>query len=206
MSLSPGTPSSGPERRVGDLRGGEPGTGRRRTGWDVALGVLLIIGALGIFGDVTLATTVSVSFLGWLTVISGVILFAGALRRVKSGGLSASLPGGVGLVVLGLFILRNPLIGAFSITLLAGALFLTMGVVRVVTSGQFGPDRWLLVASGLISAGLGLFVLLNVVAATPALIGTLLGAQVLLEGMTLLVAGRTYYIPTPRAGETSTAP
>jgi membrane protein HdeD len=196
--MSDGAPAGGAGTNRGrqadarDVPGDEPVVQRRRTGWDVVLGVLLIIAALLIFGNVVLATVVSVTFLGWLALTSGIVLLISALFRIRSGGFFLPILGGVGLAVLGVFILRNTLIGALTLTLLAGSLFLTTGLVRAFASGQFGRDRWLVLISGLISAGLGVFILLNLVTATATLIGVLLGVQTLLEGITLLVAGRTY--------------
>src|SRR3712207_7663957 len=39
--------------------------------------------------------------------------------------------GGVVLAVLGLFLLRNPVVGALTLTLVAGALLLTTGLTRI---------------------------------------------------------------------------
>ena len=177
---------------------GAPVSQRRRTGWDIGLGVLMVAGAIVILGDVTLATVISVALLGWTALISGVVLIAGTLWRLRSGGSWSPLLGAVGLAVLGLFILRNPMLGALTFTLLAGSLFLTTGLTRIFASGRFGPDRWFVVISGLISLGLGLFVLLNLVTATLTMVGVLLGVQLLVEGLTLLVAGRVHDPVPPR--------
>lgn len=168
------------------------GPRRVRTGWDTGLGVLMMAGAIVIFGDVALATAISVVLLGWTALISGVVLLAGTLWRLRSGGSWSPVLGAAGLAVLGLFILRNPLLGALTFTLLAGSLFLTTGLTRIFASGRFGAGRWFVVISGLVSLGLGVFVLLNLVTATLTLVGVLLGVQLLLEGLTLVIAGRVH--------------
>jgi membrane protein HdeD len=178
---------------------------RRRTGWDVVLGVLLIIGGFIILGDVVVATVVSVRLLGWVVLIAGLVMLVGSLWKIRSGGFWSAALGGVGLAVLGLFILRNPLVGALSLTLLAGSLFLTTGLVRLFTSGQFQGDRWIVIISGLISVGLGVFVLFNLVTATFTLLGVLLGVQTLVEGITLLVAGRVRYVTSARTAASAPA-
>jgi uncharacterized membrane protein HdeD (DUF308 family) len=177
--------------------GGELVPQRRRTVGDIALGVLLIVAGIVILGDVVLATIISVRLLGWMALIAGILLTAGAFAKMRSGGFWSAAFGGVVLIVLGLFILRNPLMGALTITLLTGALFLSTGLARIAGAGHFGSDRWLIVISGIISAGLGLFVLFNIVSASLTLVGVLLGIQTLIEGMTLLVAGRVRFVPTP---------
>jgi membrane protein HdeD len=163
---------------------------RRRTGWDVILGLLLIGSSVVILGDTLLATVISVLLIGWLTLFSGVLMLVSALLRIRSGGVWPAAVGGALLTVLGLFILRNPLIGAVTLTLLAGALFLTGGLSRVVAA--FHADRYkvTLALSGLVSVGLGVYVLINPVTATLTLLGVLLGIQIMVEGLTLIALGR----------------
>jgi len=162
----------------------------RRTPWDIVLGLLIVLAGFVLLGNVVLATAVSVLFLGWTTLISGIVLVVGALVRIRAGGFWSAALGGALLVVLGLFMLRNPLIGALSLTLMAGALFFASGLTRVIMAFQGTTSRWLLVFSGLISIGLGLWVLLNIATATLTLLGTLVGIQTLLEGLTMIMVGR----------------
>ena len=169
---------------------------RRRTGWDVILGILLVIGAFVVLGDVLLATVVSVILIAWTSLISGVFMLVGALFRIKSGGGWSVALGGAVLTVLGLFMLRNPIIGAVTLTLLAGSLFLTGGLVRVVAAFQSDTHKVILAISGIVSIGLGVYVLLNPVAATLSLLGILLGVQILVEGLTLITLGRLHVEPT----------
>lgn len=163
---------------------------RRRTGWDIVIGVLLVLGGIWLLGNVVLATALSVLVLGWTVLIGGVVQLIGALARARSGGFWSAALGGAVLAVLGLFILRNPAVGALSLTLLAGSMFLVTGLTRVFAATRTDEARSLLVVSGLISLGLGLFVLLNLATATLTLLGVLVGVQTVLEGVTLLVAGR----------------
>lgn len=163
---------------------------QRRTVWDVVFGIVLVIGGFVVLGDVVLATAVSVFLIGWMALFSGVTLLIASLFRIRSGGFWSAALGGAILTVLGLFVLRNPLIGAVSLTLLAGSMFFASGLTRIVVAFQVTEARWLLVISGLISVGLGLYVLFNLAAATISLLGILMGIQILLEGMTLIAAGR----------------
>jgi membrane protein HdeD len=169
---------------------------RRRTGVDIAVGALLLVAGVILLGNVVFATVVSVLLIGWTAVISGVVLVIGTLLRLRSGASWTVALGGVVLAVLGLFILRNSAIGALTLTLLAGSAFLTTGLVRVFGASVVPGARALLVVSGLISAGLGLWVLLNLTTATLTLLGTLLALQTLLEGVTLIAVGRVRPAPT----------
>lgn len=173
---------------------------RRRTGWDIVVGILLIIGGLIVLGNAVAATAISVLFLAWIAVIAGIVEIVQAFMRIKSGGFWSAALGGAVLVVLGVFLLRHPGVGALSLTLLAGCLFLVAGLTRIFVAPQTGQLRWPLIISGVISAVLGLLVLFNLAAASLTLLGILLGVQLLVEGITILIAGRMHAIqpgPTP---------
>lgn len=163
---------------------------QRRTGGDIVVGILLVIAGIILLGNVVFATAVSVLLLGWTALISGMVLVVGTLLRIRSGASWAVALGGVVLAVLGVFILRNPAIGALTLTLLGGSLFLTTGLVRVFGGFVVPEARVVLVSSGVISVVLGLWVLLNLTTATLILLGTLLAVQTLLEGVTMIAVGR----------------
>jgi uncharacterized membrane protein HdeD (DUF308 family) len=168
---------------------------RRRTAGDVVLGVLLLLAGLFVLGNAVLATKASIVLLGWIAVCAGLALFLGAFFRIGSGRFWSAALGGALLVVLGVFTLRNPAIGAATLTLLAGSLFLAGGLVRIVFAFQMSEARWLLLVSGIISVLLGLYVLFNLGTASLALLGVLIGIQILVEGLTMLVAGRVRSAP-----------
>ena len=163
---------------------------RRRTGWDIGLGILLLLAGLFVLGNAVLATIVSVVFLGWIAIGSGVVSLVGAFVRRASGVSWSAALGGAVLIVLGVVIVRDPLAGAAALTLLAGALFLAVGVTRLFAAAQVPEARTLLIVSGLLSIALGLIVLFNLSVAVPSLLGLLLGIQIVVEGATLLIAGR----------------
>ncbi|MGN8245902.1 HdeD family acid-resistance protein [Cellulomonas soli] len=163
---------------------------RRRTGWDVILGILIVIAGFVVLGDVIVATKVSVLLLAWTSLFSGIVLLVGSLFRIRSGGAWSAAIGGAVLSVLGVFMLRNPVIGAVTLTLLAGALFLAGGLARLVAAFQSPTHKVILTISGIISIALGVYVLINPAAATLVLLGVLLGVQILIEGLTLITLGR----------------
>jgi len=163
---------------------------RRRTGLDVVLGAILIVAGIVLLGDVAVATKISIWLIAWTTLISGVLLLIGALLRIRSGGALWAAVGGAILTAIGVFILRNPEIGALTLTLLAGALFFTGGLVRIVMAFQADRYKALLAIGGLVSLALGIWVLVDPQAATVKLLGILLGIQILVEGLTLATLGR----------------
>ena len=162
----------------------------KRTPWDVIVGILLIIAGFVLLGNVVVATAVSVWLTGWMTLASGLVLFFGGLFRIRKGGAWSAVLGGAMLSVIGLFILRNIAVTAVALTLLAGAMFFSSGLVRIALGVTLKAARWPVIISGLISTGLGLYVLFNLAPASAQLLGIMLGIQTLLEGVTLIAVGR----------------
>ena len=162
----------------------------RRTAWDVILGLLLVAAGVLLLGNAVLATAFQVLVIGWTNLISGLVLLVGSLFRIRSGGFFSAVMGGAFLTVMGLFILRNPVIGAVALTLTAGMAFFASGLTRMALAFREPQGRVVWLLSGLVSLGLGFYVLFNLGAATATLLGLLLGVQTLLEGLTLIAIGR----------------
>lgn len=171
---------------------------RRRTGWDVALGALLVIGGIIILGNVVVATKVSVLFLGWMLLFAGVIGLISALFNIGKGGFWSSAIAGALMTVLGLMFLRNTEAAALTLTLLAGALFLTTGIARLFAAGHAPEYKWALIIGGSVSTILGLIVLFNLVDASYAFLGVLIGIETLAEGLAMMIVGRTTITLVPR--------
>jgi len=175
---------------------------RTHSGWDVVLGGALVVLGLVILGNAAIATRVSVQFLGWMLVIGGVAGLVAALVNVHSGGgWSFALGGGVFLVA-GLMCLRHVEAAALTLTLIVGSLFLLTGVVRLFAAAGSETGRAALLLSGAVSTVLGLIVLLNLVTASYALLGVLLGIQTVVEGAVIMLSGRVA-VTTEPAGEPS---
>lgn len=171
---------------------------RRRTGWDIVLGVVLLIGGIYVLSNSVLATAVSVLVIAWMSLIGGIMMLITALLSIGSGFSWSTVIGGAMLTVLGLFMLRSPLAGAVALTIMAGALFFASGLMRITLAFTVPSHRWLLVFSGVVSIALALWIMLNPGAATLQLLGILLGVQVITEGVTLLVSGRLRVVTDDR--------
>ena len=171
----------------------------RRTGWDIALGILMLICGFIILGDTVLATVVSVYLIGWTAIGAGLVLAVWSFTRRGSSGFWWALIGGLVLVGLGVLVLQNPGRSALWITVLIGAAFVAGGVTRLVVAfSQPRGGRWIFVLSGVLSVLLGGWILVYPAEATVTVLGVLLGVQVLVEGITLLVSGRPRFSSGPR--------
>lgn len=168
---------------------------RSRTGWDIALGAVLVIGGLIVLGHAVIATTVSVLFVGWMLVLFGVVGLLGSLFRIGKGGFWTSALTGALLTVLGLVMLRNVEAAAVTLTLVAGTMFLTGGIVRLVAAGGMPEYRIALILSGIVSTALGLIVLFNLFEASFVLLGVFLGIEMLTDGIAMMLVGRVRLVP-----------
>jgi uncharacterized membrane protein HdeD (DUF308 family) len=169
---------------------------RSRSGWDIALGILLVIAGFVILGNAVVATAISVFFLGWMAVIGGIVALVASLFRIGKGGFWPALISGALLLVIGVVILRNPAASAVTLTLLAGTVFLVGGIMRLVAAFQVDQHRGIMIFSGLVSLALGLIVLFNLVSASFQLLGILIGVQAVVDGITLLILGRWRVVDT----------
>ena len=178
---------------------------RKRTGWDIVLGILLLLAGVIVLAHSVIATAVSVLFIGWMLLLSGIVAFVASFFHREGGHFWLIALSGALMFVLGLFMVRNPSVAALSLTLMAGALFLVSGIVRLVVASSDKEDRVVLIIGGVVSTILGLIVLFNIWAATLTLLGIIVGIQALVEGVTLLIMGRyhaeTADVAAPAAAE-----
>ncbi len=161
-----------------------------KTAWDWILGGLLLLTGLVLLGHAVIATAVSVLFIAWLTFVSGIVTLVLSLFQVGRDGFWTGLLGGGLLTALGLVMIRNPAAAAVTLTLVAGTMFLSVGVARLAVAAQVPELRVPLIIGGGISLVLGLMVLFNLFTFSYTLLGVLLGVQVLAEGISILVLGR----------------
>jgi uncharacterized membrane protein HdeD (DUF308 family) len=163
---------------------------RRRTGWDIVLGVLSIVAGIVALGHVALASAISVLFLGWTILLGGVALAISALVGWKEPGRRWDLAFGALLFLVGLGFVRNPGVGLLTLTLLAGSLLLVGGIVRIVAAFQPGAPRALLLLSGGVTLLLGFMVLNQWPVSALWFLGTVLGIELILDGITTAISGR----------------
>jgi uncharacterized membrane protein HdeD (DUF308 family) len=172
---------------------------RGRSVWDLVLGVLSVAAGAIILGHVALAGIISVLLLGWTLVFGGVAMAAAAAASWEDSSHRWSLPVGVVVVVVGFGFIRNPGAGVLALTLLGGSLMLVAGMVRLVSA--FAPDapRGILLVNGLVTFGLGVLVLNRWPVSALWFLGTALGIQLILDGMTTVLIGRVPIVRPTKA-------
>ncbi len=172
---------------------------RRRTGWDIPLGVLSVIAGGIALSHVALASVISVVFLGWTILLGGVVLAFNGVIGWRDAHRRWDLALGALLFLLGLGFLRNPDVGLLTLTLLAGSLLLVGGFVRIIAAFQPDAPRGLLLFSGSVTLLLGFLVLNQWPVSAIWFLGTILGIELILDGITTAITGRLRPVRTAAA-------
>jgi uncharacterized membrane protein HdeD (DUF308 family) len=153
-------------------------------GWIVALGVLFVVAGFVALGSVVLATVVTVTYVGFMMVLAGVVEIVSAFQMKTWGKFFLWVALGILYAFAGVFTFENPLLAAGVLTLILGAALVATGIVRIVLAFQMQGDApwgWV-AASGVITALLGIMILVQWPAASLYILGTFLGIDLLFAG------------------------
>lgn len=184
-----------------------PSFERERTVWDIVLGVITVIAGVVVLGHVALASLVSILFVGWMLLISGVALAVSGIVGWKQTTQRWNVAAGSILAILGFGFVRNPGAGLLVLTLLAGSLLLAGGVIRIIAAFQPGAPRMVLLLNGIVTLALGFMVVNQWPSSALWLLGTILGVQLIVDGLTTAMVGRVRPVEAaPVAPASSVAP
>jgi uncharacterized membrane protein HdeD (DUF308 family) len=180
----------GQETRASGIGSPEGRAARSRPVWGIVLGALMVLAGLVVLGHVLLATVVSVIFLGWFAVLGGLAGIVASLFHLGKPGFWPTLLGGALALVVGIAFLRRPGQGAAALTLLLGSVLLVGGVTRIVGGiGERHESRVWIIANGVITLLLGLLILFGWPGSTLWVLGTFLGVDLIVEGVTFIGLG-----------------
>ena len=184
----------------------EMASGRRTARGEVALDpqvrdglarswkALLAVGVLAIFvGCIAIlvpavASVGTAIFVGWVLMIVGAFLVAGALTAHTIGTVALRLLWALLTLLVGLWLVVEPDNGTLTLTLVLGIYFLFMGLTRIavafVARGQQGAG--LAGLSGFASLLIGILILVKFPSSADWAIGLLVGIDLIIAGWTLL--------------------
>lgn len=164
---------------------------RRKWGWIVALGVLMLIGGVFALYDVSTATLVTVFYVG------AAMLIAGAMEIITAFQIRpwtrALLWGAIGAITVGagFLIFRDPLLAAVSLTAIIGIALVVAGLFKLILAYHIrdvGP--WGLVAfAGLISIVLGGMIVAQWPYSGLYVLGLFLAVNLIFEGVGWITVG-----------------
>jgi len=159
-------------------------------GWLLALGIVLIL-----FGGLILTTPLGVVTASLTTEIwiAAALVAAGALQLahgLKAGDWSHrgwQLLGGVIFIAGGVLIFVDPTFGLVSLTMIVAVTLVAQGTTSLLVSGgvpDWGGRKWL-VLSAVVSIVAGLLILFDLPSSAGWTLGTIVGAALLLQGISL---------------------
>ena len=156
---------------------------RHRWGWFVALGVLaLLLGAIAL-GAVVFATITTVYLIAAFMILAGgseIVIGLGARPWSRSFLLIAA---GFFYIVAGAFALAQPIHAAVLFTLMLGSAMLVAGAIRVyIGTHMHSHARTMVIVGGLVTAIVGLLIVLDWPANSVVILGTLLGVDLVFTG------------------------
>ena len=167
------------------------GVAKKITGWYIAVAVLFIV--LGLFGIIEpgvagLGVTLLV---GWILVIGAVFHFVAAFKGGGAKQVIFQVVIGIVYAIGGLYFLTHTIMGTATLTLLLAGIILAEGVIEVISYFRMrkeGASGWLLV-NGVITLALGGLIWFHWPSSTVWAIGTLVGVNLLITGITRLMFG-----------------
>ena len=170
---------------------------RKSWGWFLVVGILLmLLGATCIVKAQT-ATAFSILVLGWVLMISGVFWLVNSFLTIAWPLfflylLNALIRGGVGYLLI-----RHPNAGAEGVTMVIAILFIVGGLFRAAGASVIKFPWWgWTVFAGLVSVGLGVYVLAIYPLASTFFIGIVIGVDLIFDGGALTAfAGAIHSLP-----------
>jgi uncharacterized membrane protein HdeD (DUF308 family) len=161
----------------------------------IVLGILAI--SLPMLASIGVARVIS-----WLILIDGIVQFVYAFKSKGVGRTIWKLLVSILYIVVGFYLLANPLLGLAKLTLLLAIFFFVEGVVDIGTfiwARKSEGSEWLLL-HGIITLLLGVMIWRHWPFSSLWALGTLVGISMLLTGITRLmmaVKGRKLAVDSP---------
>jgi uncharacterized membrane protein HdeD (DUF308 family) len=164
---------------------------KKITGWFIAMAVLFIIlGILAIIepGVAGLAVTLLV---GWLLIFGGVAHFVTAFKGGGTKQVLWQVLIGIVYLIGGFYFLTHPIMGIGTLTLLLAGIILAEGVIEIVAyfKTRLEGASWWLLLNGIITLLLGCLIWFHWPSSSVWAIGTLVGVNLLMTGISRLMFG-----------------
>jgi uncharacterized membrane protein HdeD (DUF308 family) len=108
-------------------------------GWRLALGILYVVAGVAVLGSPILSTIFGLAilfyFLAFSAIIGGIVEIVRAVMKIGKLGFGAVLGGlllGILQLVIGLFLLENPIAGTLTLVPVMGFFAIAAGVVAII--------------------------------------------------------------------------
>jgi uncharacterized membrane protein HdeD (DUF308 family) len=164
------------------------------TNWRLFLvqgAIMIILGVVAV--AVPAAATLAVDvFIGWLFLIGGVVGLVAVFSAKDIAAFLWSLIPAVLSVAVGVLLLRKPVEGALSLTIVLTAFFVTEGIFQIVTSiayrDMIGSSWGWLLLSGIADVALAAIIIYGWPLTAGWALGLLVGINLITSGFALVMA------------------
>lgn len=164
---------------------------RKSIGWVIALSIgVIILGILAILMP-GLASAFFTAVIGWIALISGIVMIAESFQSKPIRGFWLNLIVGILYVIAGIYILFNVGAALLALTFTFGILFIVEGIFTIImafTNRAGHRMSWLVALNGIVTLILGIMVLNGFPFSAIWLIGLYVGISLLMNGISLLSA------------------
>jgi uncharacterized membrane protein HdeD (DUF308 family) len=169
--------------------------------WFLVLGILLVLSGTVALVYPCMASVAVIVVLGVSLLVSGVATIVMAFWAGKWSALLLQLLVGVFYTVVGFIMLDAPIASTVSLTLVLGAMFVIVGIMRSVAALALRFPQWgWALLSGALTTLVGLVIYKNLHETAFWAIGTLVGIQLLFDGWYWIMLGAAIRrLPTERA-------
>lgn len=162
-----------------------------RTLW-LIVGIISIVGGVFALFNPFSATLAAEQLAGWFFLFVGVLQMFAIARARSTGGRVLAAVGGLIGILLGVELLREPMQGILTLTIVVAILFLLTGIVRtIVAFGLRGTAAFLpVLLSGIISIVLAIMIFSGYPQSATFILGILLAIELISNGISLIMYSR----------------
>lgn len=159
---------------------------KKSSGALIGLGVIMIIlGLLAI--AMPIGTTFAITFiLGWLLLFGGIIQLIYAFTSKSLGGFALKILLAIISIIIGIFMLANPIPALLTLTVLLTAFLIVGGIFAIIGAFAVQQGRGIMVFGGFMSLLLGILIWSQMPISSMWVIGLLVGLNILFSGFTML--------------------
>jgi uncharacterized membrane protein HdeD (DUF308 family) len=161
----------------------------RSWGWFLGLGIILVILGIGAI-SLPFATAMAVNLLvGWLLIAGGAVHLVHAFKASGWRGVIPHVLCGLLQLVVGVYMVTNPVAGVFVLTIMLVAYFAVEGVFKIILAVRTDtlPQRGWVTFSGIVSLGLAIYVGAQFPMSALWVIGLLVGIEMVVSGWSFIM-------------------
>jgi uncharacterized membrane protein HdeD (DUF308 family) len=159
------------------------------SGWMTAIAIVMIVLGIIAIAFPLFTAIASTVFFGWVFIFAGIAQIAYAFQSKGAGKIAWKMILGFLYLFSGIFVMFNPLEGAFAFTIVLGITIFLQGMIQVSLAFQMrwiSPNWGWMLVSGLMGIIFGIFIWSSSPLSAVWLIGTLIGINLLFDGIWML--------------------